>query len=295
MLAVVIVGFVPGDVSAHALGEYRASLSGLPWTFEPWEIGSLVFSAGLYAAGLLRLWMRAGIGRGVRLAQATAFFLGLLAIVVALVSPLDALSESLFSAHMIEHELLMIVAAPLLVLGRPLAVWVCAIPESWRREIGGFFHRPAWRGPWLVFTGAWCAWVLHALALWLWHVPAFFEAALENDAVHAFQHICFLGTALVFWWSVLGGAARRARGIALLSIFTTMVHTSILGALLTLSNTVWYRSYAVSSPTWGLTGLEDQQLGGIIMWVPASLVYVVCGLLLSYRWLSTSPGTHSYP
>jgi putative membrane protein len=295
VLAVVIVGFVPGDAFAHALGECRASPSGLPWTFEPWEIGSLVFSAGLYAAGLLRLWMRAGIGRGVRLAQATAFFLGLLAIVVALVSPLDALGESLFSAHMIEHELLMMVAAPLLVLGRPLAVWVCAIPESWRREIGGFFHRPAWRGPWLAFTGVWCAWVLHALALWLWHVPAFFEAALENDAVHAFQHICFLGTALVFWWSVLGGATRRARGIALLSIFTTMVHTGILGALLTLSNTVWYWSYAVGSPTWGLTGLEDQQLGGIIMWVPAGLIYVVCGLLLSYRWLSTSSGTHSYP
>ena len=293
VLALVIVAFASGDAFAHALGEDSASPSRLPWTFEPWELGSLVFSAGLYAAGLLRLWMRAGIGRGLSVAQATAFFLGLLAIVVALVSPLDALGESLFSAHMIEHELLMIVAAPLLVLGRPLAVWVCAIPASWRRGIGGFFHLPGWRRPWLAFTGVWCAWLLHALVLWLWHLPVFFEAALENDAVHAFQHICFLGTAVLFWWSVLGGAARRTRGIALLSIFTTMVHTSILGALLTLSRTVWYQSYALGSSSWDLTGLEDQQLGGIIMWVPAGVIYLVCGLLLSYRCLSPSPDAYS--
>lgn len=285
---------MPGGAAANVLSDYGASPSGLPWTFEPWEIGSLVFNAGLYAVGLLRLWKRAGVGRGVRVAEAAAFFSGLIAIAVALVSPLDALGESLFSAHMLEHELLMMVAAPLLVLGRPLAAWVCAIPEGWRRGIGGFFHRPAWRRPWLVFTGVWCAWLLHALALWLWHIPAFFEAALENDAVHALQHICFLGTALLFWWSVLRGATRRARGLALLSLFTTMVHTGILGALLTFSNKVWYRNYALGSPTWGLTALEDQQLGGIIMWVPAGLIYVACGLLLSYYWLARSPRMHSY-
>ena len=294
-IAFALLAFGTASAAAHALEESSQSLSSLPWTFEPWEIGSLVFSAVLYGSGLCRVWLRAGIGRGVRIAQVAAFFLGLLAIVAALVSPLDALSDSLFSAHMVEHELLMIVAAPLLVLGRPLAAWVWAIPERWRQSIGGFFHRPGWRRPWLVFTGPLCAWVLHALALWLWHVPALFEAALENEGVHALQHLCFIGTALLFWWSVLGRASRRDRGVALLSVFTTMVHTGALGALLTLSTVTWYSSYVETAQAWGLTALQDQQLGGIIMWIPAGMVYIVCGLVLSYRWLFGSADNRPLP
>ncbi len=300
-IAFALLAFATVSALAHGAGETlplhaaSQSLASLAWAFEPWEVGTLALSAALYSAGLWRLWLRAGIGRGVRVAQAASFFLGLAAIVAALVSPLDALAESLFSAHMVEHELLMIVAAPLLVLGRPLAAWVWAIPESWRQSIGGFFHRPGWRRPWLVFTGPLCAWVLHALALWLWHVPALFDAALEDEAMHALQHICFLGTALVFWWSVLVGASRRDRGIALLSVFTTMVHTGALGALLTLSTVVWYPSYVDTAPAWGLTPLQDQQLGGIIMWVPAGLVYIVCGLALSYRWLFGGAATRPLP
>lgn len=300
-VAIALLAFVATAVVAHGFAEPLPSTSGshalaiLPWTFEPWEVGTLALSAALYGAGLRRLWRRAGVGRGVRVAQAAAFFFGLSAIVAALVSPLDTLSDSLFSAHMVEHELLMIVAAPLLVLGRPLAAWVWAIPESWRQSIGGFFHRPGWRRPWLVFTSPLCAWALHALALWLWHVPALFEAALENEAVHALQHICFLSTALIFWWSVLGGASRRDRGIALLSVFTTMVHTGALGALLTLSTVAWYPSYAETAPAWGLTAMQDQQLGGIIMWVPAGMVYIICGLALSYRWLFGSADNRPLP
>lgn len=284
-----VAALAPALAIAHGAGGQAVPATGWSWTFEPWEITSLALAATLYVAGVARLWLRAGIGHGVRVAEGAAYSVGLAAIVAALVSPLDALGDSLFSAHMVEHELLMVVAAPLLVLGRPLAAWVWAAPESWRSAIGGFFHRPAWRRPWQMLTGPWCAWVLHALALWLWHLPALFEAALENEAVHALQHVCFLGTALVFWWSVLGGASRHGRGIALLSIFTTMVHTGALGAMLTLSSTVWYPSYAPGAPAWGLTGLADQQLGGIIMWVPAGLVYIACGLWLSFRWLSSPP------
>ena len=119
-------------------------------------------------------------------------------------------------------------------------------------------------------------------------MPALFEAALANEAVHALQHIAFLLTALVFWWSVLGATTRKAQGIALLSLFTTMVHTGTLGALLTLSTVAWYPSYAATAPTWGLDALEDQQLGGIVMWVPAGLIYVVCGLVLTARWIGRS-------
>jgi putative membrane protein len=263
--------------SAHTGVHGTQSFAALPWSFAAWEVGSVAIVALVYGVGLLRLWTRAGVGRGVRLAEAASYGCGLLAIVAALMSPLDALADALFSAHMVEHELLMVLAAPLRVL------W--AVPARWRRAIGGLFHRPGWRRPWLVFTGPLCAWMLHALALWLWHLPALFEAALESEAVHALQHICFLGTALVFWWSVLGGTSRRDRGIALLSIFTTMVHTGALGALFTLSTRVWYPTYLATAPGWGLTALEDQQLGGIIMWVPTATIYIVTGLVLAASWL----------
>ena len=272
--------------------------SALPWSFEPWVVACLVISAAGYALGLARLWRRAGPGHGIGRLQAAAFVAGWLALVAALVSPIDPLGARLFSAHMVQHELLMIVAAPLLVLGRPLAAWAWALPAGARRATGRAFHAPAWRVPWLWMTGPLAAWVLHALALWLWHVPALFEASLASEAVHTLQHIAFLATALLFWWSVLGAATRSERGAALASLFTTMVHTGALGALLTLSPAVWYPSYRATAPAFGLTGLEDQQLGGLVMWIPASLVYVVCGLAIASRWLAGAaplPGSAPLP
>src|SRR5665213_2397763 len=274
--------------TAHSLHAHPHAVRALPWSFEPWVLCCLGVSAGLYALGLVRLWRRAGAGRGVHRVQVLAYAAGWLVLVVALVSPLDPLDSQLFSAHMIQHELLMIVAAPLLVVGRPLAVWAWALPFQWRRAVGHFFHAPAWRGPWLFVTGPFVAWVLHALALWIWHVPFLFDAALANEGVHTLQHATFFLTALVFWWSILGAATRKERGIALLSLFTTMVHTGALGALLTLAKTPWYPSYFQTAPIYGLDAVEHQELGGLIMWVPAGFVYIACGVALASRWLEPS-------
>ena len=266
------------------------------WSVEPWVVCLLVLSGALYALGVVRLWRHAGTGRGVQSRQAMAFAAGWLALVVALASPLDPLGGRLFTAHMVQHEVLMIVAAPLLVLGRPLAAWAWALPIEGRRAFGRVFRTPAWSGPWVVVTGPLAAWTLHALALWLWHIPAWFDFALAHDAVHAAQHAAFLFTALLFWWSVLGATTASDRGIALLSLFTTMVHTGALGALLTLSPTPWYASYLATAPGLGFDPLEDQQLGGLIMWVPAGLVYLGCALVLATRWLH-GPATrpHAVP
>jgi putative membrane protein len=230
-----------------------------------------------------RLWRRAGPGRGVHKRRAVAFAGGWLATAAALVSPLDGLGAQLFSAHMLQHEALMVVAAPLFVLGRPLAAFAWALPPPWRRTIGQFFHRPGWRVPWLLVTAPLAAWLVHAAVLWLWHVPAAFEAALANEAVHALQHTSFLLAALLYWWSVIGH--ERQRGAAMASLFTTMIHTGALGALLTLSPVAWYPSYATRTLAFGLDPLEDQQLGGLIMWIPAGAAYVVCGLATVARWL----------
>jgi cytochrome c oxidase assembly factor CtaG len=184
---------------------------------------------------------------------------------------------------MLQHELLMVVAAPLFVLGRPLAAFAWALPPGARRGLGHFFHRPGWRVPWLVLTAPLAAWLVHALALWLWHIPAWFEAALAHDGVHALQHASFLLGALLYWWSVIGH--ERQRGAAMASLFTTMVHTGALGALLTLSPVAWYPSYGARTLAFGLDPLEDQQLGGLVMWIPAGTAYVACGLAIAARWL----------
>lgn len=280
-----LAGFTAAAADAHVV-DRAAAPDALAWTFEPWVVACLAVSVGLYAVGLARLWRHAGRGRGVGPGRLAAFCAGTLVLVLALVSPLDALGSRLFSAHMVQHELLMIAAAPLLVAGRPLAVWAWALPLPWRRTAGRLFHAPAWRKPWLFLTGPWVAWLLHALALWLWHLPVLFDAALANEGVHTLQHASFFLTALVFWWSILGGATRRERGIGLLSLFTTMVHTGALGALLTLSHTPWYPAYFSVAARHGLDALQDQQLGGLVMWIPAGLVYIVCGVALAARWLA---------
>ena len=258
------------------------------WPIEPWVVALLALAAALYAIGIARIWRHATTGRTVHARHALAFAAAWLVTAAALLGPLDALSAQLFSAHMLQHEALMVVAAPLFVLARPLGAWTWALPQRWRRGLGGFFHRPAWRRPWLVVTAPLAAWLIHALALWLWHIPAWFEAALANDGVHILQHACFLIGALLYWWSVLGRRPGRNGGAAMASLFTTMIHTAGLGALLALSPIAWYPTYAGRTIAFGLDPLEDQQLGGLIMWVPAGFAYVACGLATAWQWLQRS-------
>ena len=131
------------------------------------------------------------------------------------------------------------------------------------------------------------AWMLHAAALWAWHAPAFFEAALARPGIHTLQHASFLVSALLFWWTVFGNTARGERSAhALLSLFTTMVHTGALGALLTLAPGIWYPSYIESTSALGFDPLQDQQLGGLVMWVPGGLAYLIGGLVVGARWLT---------
>jgi putative membrane protein len=288
--AIVAASFCAPGAHAHPLdATVAAAVAGPPsplgWSFEPWVLACLFLAAALYVVGLARLWQRAGPGRGVHGRRAIAFGAAWLVTAAALVSPLDGLGAQLFSAHMLQHEMLMVVAAPLFVVGRPLGAFAWALPPSWRRAVGGFFHRPGWRVPWLVITAPLAAWLIHALALWLWHIPAWFQAALAHEGVHALQHASFLIGALLYWWSVIGNATERHRGAAMASLFTTMIHTGTLGALLTLSPVAWYPAYAGRTLAFGLDPLEDQQLGGLVMWIPAGAAYVACGLATAAHWL----------
>lgn len=261
----------------------------LAWSFDPLVVPLLLLSAVLYALGAARLLRRSQRARPIWRWRVAAFTLGWSMLIVALVSPLDGLSAALFSAHMVQHELLMIVVAPLLVLGRPLAVWLWAFTPRGRAALGRVLHTPWLRWLWHWLTLPLTAWLLHALALWTWHVPRLFETALAHPWMHGLQHTSFLASALLFWTTVLdrrpADPAHAGSGTAMLSLFTTMAHTTALGALLTLAPGLWYPFYALPTAALGFDPLQDQQLGGLVMWVPGGVAYLAGGLVVAARWL----------
>ena len=245
----------------------------------------LLIAAALYVAGVARVWRRSGAFRGITPANALAFVAGWVATAIALLSPLDEWGTRLFSWHMVQHEMLMLIAAPCLVLGRPLVAFLWAFPERERARIGRWTRQPAVRRPWRALTAPLTGWWLHALALWLWHAPVLFALALTNRFVHDLQHVSFFATALVFWAAIFETRARDAQGASIVYLFTTTIHSGVLGALITFATYPWYAPYLTTAPQLGWSALEDQQLGGLIMWVPASLVYIGIALVLFARWV----------
>lgn len=258
------------------------------WNTEPHILLGLFLSAVIYARGVGVLWAKAGVGRGVARWQAAAFAAGWLVLVVALVSPLDALSEVLSSAHMVQHLALMLGAAPLLMLGAPAFAALWALPGPWRRRVARRWRRATrLRETWLVLSQPLVVWALYFLVLWVWHLPALYEAALRHPLLHDLQHLLFLGGAALLWWVVFSpmGRLRLGRGAGVLYLFTTSLHAMALGVFMTLAPRPWYGFYADTTPALGLSPLEDQQIAGAIMWMPAGLVYVALAALIFTYWL----------
>jgi putative membrane protein len=270
---------------AHAHGDEKNQM--LHWTWEPWFVVSILVVGGLYLAGCLRLSKESNLRKILGATRLASFAAGMLLLIVALASPLDALAGHLFSAHMTQHMLLMLVVPPLLVWGRPAFVWLWAFPLKPRRRIGriwigsavlrtthAFLMRPA------------VVWVAASAALWFWHIPGPYDWALSNEAVHAFEHLCFFVTSLALWTLTIEpyGPRRLGYGAALILVGTFALHNGLLGALLTFAPTTLYRTAA--GRTAGLSPLEDQQLAGLIMWVPAGFIHLTAVALLFLGWLS---------
>lgn len=255
------------------------------WTFDAWVVGPLVVSLLWYAVGFLRLRSRS-IAATAHNASAGWFFSGWLVLAAALLTPLHEAGERSFAAHMLEHELLMLVAAPLMVLSRPIGIALWAFPHSLRRALGAFGHGIS--SPWRALTAPVTATLLQAVALWLWHAPRLFDLALASGGWHIVQHLCFLTTALLFWWAVLHGRERRV-GISVGCLFITATVSGALGALMAFSSSPWYAGYASSGlDAFGLTPAEDQQLAGLLMWIPGGLVHAFAGLALFARRLRSN-------
>lgn len=290
VLLLLLMLFAAGKVQAHT-GHVHWLEVGTTWTWDPQVTLLLALSGGLYLSGTMRLWHRAGIGHGVRVWQAACFAFGWLLLVFALVAPLHWLGERLFFAHMIEHEILMAVAAPLIVVGNPVTM-LWAMSLGLRRSIGGFGQVKAVARSWAWLTNPLVATLLHGTAVWLWHAPVFYEAALANPWIHWLQHLSFFITALLFWRALLQGR-ERSYGVAVFYLFVTSLHTGFLGILLSLMKHIVYPAQTSRAVEWGFTPLEDQQLAGLFMWIPAGIVYAVAALILAGLWIARSGSSRS--
>lgn len=264
--------------------EAHPSVWSEPWSWEPGIVFPLAILLVIYVAGMIR---REGIG--VLRWRHASFFAGWLSLFFALTSPIHELGEQLFSAHMLQHEILILISAPLISAAHPGATCLWAFAPRHRVGIGGWVQRVENSAPIRFLTASLNAWVLEAAALWLWHIPFLYQATLTSDWIHAAQHLSFLGTAVLFWSALYGvGRSAMSFGTATLYVFGTAVHCSALGALLTFSTVLWYPAYTETTARWGLTALQDQQLGGVIMWVPSGAVFIVIALALIARWLLES-------
>ena len=220
--------------------------------------------------------------------RARAFHVAWTGLVVALVSPIDAMSTALASAHMVQHVLLVLVAAPLLAVAAPMPRLLRGLPSGIARALV-----PVRRGP-LGTVGRGLghpavAWLLHVGTLWTWHAAGPYDAALAVPALHAAEHATFVLTGVLVWQAVIGPhRVRTSDGAGVLVVFGLTLQSVFLSVLLTFAGEAWYAGYASTTAAWGLTPLADQQLAGAIMWVPAGAIHVGVGLALLVGWIRST-------
>jgi putative membrane protein len=259
------------------------------WPFEPAVLVGVALAAMLYVVG--------GVGRSPKHRtgswRVAAFWLGLLSVLVALQSPIEMLARQLFWVHMVQHLLLMVVAAPLLALAAPWTRLWRALPLGLRRSVA----RPVFLHPrlaplrWTYHQVArpGVIWTLAAANLWLWHLPPMYDLTLRNHLVHHVEHGLFLGLGLAFWAHVfdqhpfcapLGTLARASY------VFFAMVQSWGLAAVLSFATGPFYAYALLPSRPGGISALTDQQLGGGMMWVPGAITYSIVFIALLFQWLA---------
>lgn len=273
-----------GVVLAHgnsgASGQFSSAIG--EWSFNPAGIvvGVLV---GLYGWAYWRLkkderrfffpfW------------YVVAFGVGSAILLLALISPIDNYADDLFWVHMVQHMLMVMLVAPLLLLGAPVTLALRASSDRVRR----LYFVPLLESRALrVLTHPLVAFVLFVAAIWVWHIPVVYEAAIENDILHAFEHISFLGGAILFWWLVVAVDSTRLRPshvgrIALL--IAALLQNIALALILTSLDEPIYGTYVDLARGWGPDALTDQRIGGGVMWVPGAMMFFLGILVTVYCW-----------
>ena len=281
----------PAAAALHALHGHDVTPDG-PW-YAQWNLRLVVLLAlaalgGLYLYGVRRLWLRAGRGRGISRRQAWIFMAGVSMLFLALASPIDLIAEQLNAVHMVQHMLLIKVAAPLLVLGSTGQAVLWAMPRPLRHAVASIAG--TLRGIGIRRYVLWqplATWACFALVLWLLHIPELYQAALRNRFLHDLQHIAFVVSACLFWRVLLDpiSSLRLSPGLGVLYLFSTMLHASALGVFMAFSPGLWYSDYAATTAAWNIQPLVDQQVAGYIMWMPACVIYAVAAAFIFGYWL----------
>ena len=251
-----------------AAGAARSGDHDSGWSFDPLVVALIAVPTVLYVWGLAR----AGAAcRAFAPRWRIACWFGAGAVLwLALLSPLDALADGSFAWHMGQHLALMLVAAPLLAASNAHLVILHIFNVPWRRRLGRFIGAvPGVREGGHARAAPWIAALVFAAGLWLWHAPALYDAALADETVHTFEHLTFLITAAIFWRMVSTVGDRRLDpGSAILLVTLVALQGNLMAALITLAPTPIYAAYR------GPGALSDQQLAGLLMWVPAGVVYL---------------------
>ena len=251
------------------------------WNWEPSVLLGLVSIVAVYALVTWPLRRRANLGPAVPTARQAAFYLGSLVVLLALLSPLDGISdEYLFSAHMLQHVLITFIAPPLWLVGIP--DWMIERLQS--SDIFGKVLYP--------ITRPLPAFLIFNLSMWLWHIPGPYNTALEHEWLHILEHVIFMAAGLVGWWPVFGSRSQSEQGLSSLGkgvyLFLMMFPCTALAALITLSSRQLYTFYGNSPLQLGLSPLFDQQIGGLLMWLPPDLLFMLTSLIFLNQWLSHS-------
>ncbi len=252
------------------------------WSFDPSIVLGVVLTATIYTIGIRELAHRGRQGKSVAPRHMVYFALGLLSIVLALESPIDLLSNQLLTMHMVQHVLLLLIAPPLLLLGKPIPALVVGAPRPVVRWLAGSHARSPWfRRITRLLISPFVAWPLFFGVMLTWHVPAFYDAALTHSGIHYFEHICFLITGILFWWVIiqpLPGRPRLAYGWRVLYLFASMLPGTGLGLVFIFMNKPIYPFYAALPRLWGISVLDDQALAGNIMMVGGDAI-LLCALI----------------
>jgi len=277
------LGAIAASAQAHSAAVDNASGG------EALVAALVIVAASAYGWGAYRLWRSAGVGRGLSVPQVLAFVAAWLASLIALEGPVVAIAGESFAAHMAQHETLMVIAAPLFVVGRPFAAWSWSLPASWRGRIAGATALRLAAVLWHGLTQPLTATVLQIIVVWLAHVPRVFDYAVSDPWTHALQHAAFFIAAIAFWTALLRHS-NPLEGLAKTAlVFVTMLGIGALGALLTFARAPWYDAYAATDSLRSLSRVDDQQLGGLLMWIPGGLPYIAAALWLLVRSLRFWP------
>ena len=269
---------------ANSIGDFLSA-----WSLSGPQFIIVAFLAAVYLVGVLRLQIRSG-WQAIPIRKMLYGITGYAILFFAVAGPPEAFSQDMFFAHMIQHILIAMVGAVLLLAATPMAAYLWAMPETIRVGLAPSLAENGWiRNVNATLTNPRFALPAFILTLWGWHIPEAYALAVRNDLVHLAMHLSMFATSILFWWPIIGPPPVRSQLTdpqRIVYLILVVTPTAVLAAIITLSNTVIYTTYIDTPHHFTLTPAEDQRIGGLLMWIPGNIVYLATLTTLFLRWFS---------